>query len=75
MTRAGLHALIDQIPDADVAPTAALLEALRTHDRTLVQALLTEEEPLEPEDAQALAEVDRTDTIAGEEVERRFGRA
>jgi hypothetical protein len=75
MTRAGLHALIDQIPDAEVEPTAVLLEALRSRDRALVQALLAEEEPLEPEDAQALAEVDRTDTIAGEEVERRYDRA
>ncbi len=75
MTRAGLHAFIDQISDAEVEPTAALLEAARTHDRALIQALLADEEPLESGDVQALAEVDRTDTITGEEVERRYGRA
>jgi hypothetical protein len=73
MTREALHRLIDQLPDSELGPTAALFEAARSHDRALIQALLADEEALEPGDAEALAEVDRGDTIDAETLERRYG--
>ena len=72
MTREALHRLIDQLPDSELGPTATLFEAARTHDRALIQALLADEEAFEPGDAEALAEVDRGDTIDAEALERRY---
>jgi hypothetical protein len=73
MNRAALHRLIDELDDSVLGPTAALFQAALDHDQALIQALLAEEEPLEPGDAEALAEVDRAETIDGDELERRYG--
>jgi hypothetical protein len=64
MTREALHRLIDELPDSELGPAAALLAAL-----------LADEEPLEPGDAEALAEVDRLDTVGADVLERRYGLA
>ena len=73
MTRAALHQLVDELPESELDQLAALYEATRTHDRALLQSLLADEEPPEPGDVEALAEVDRADTRSGEEIERRYG--
>ena len=71
MTRAALHQLVDELPESELDQLATLYEAARTHDRALLQSLLADEELPAPGDLEALAEVDRTDTLSGEEVERR----
>jgi hypothetical protein len=73
MNRADLHLLIDELADSELGAAAALFQAALDHDQALIQALLADEEPLEPGDAEALAEVDRAETIGGDELERRFG--
>ena len=73
MTRAALHQLVDDLPESELDQLAALYEAARTHDRALLQSLLADEEPPAPGDMDALAEMDRSDTIPGEEIERRYG--
>jgi len=72
MTRAALHQLIDQLPESALDTTAALIEAARTGDRSLIQTLLADEEDMEPGDAEALAEVDRNDSVAEIDVYRRY---
>ncbi len=65
--------MIDQIPDSELSRTAALFVAARSQDRVRLHALLSEEEDPEPGDLEALAEVDRTDTISVEDLKRQYG--
>lgn len=73
MTRAALHQLVDELPEQELDKLAALYVEARSHDRVLLQSLLAEEEPPGSGDLEALAEVDRTQTVPGEEIERLFG--
>jgi hypothetical protein len=75
MTREALHRMIDQLPESELERTGALFEAARTHNHAFIQALLAQEEPLEPGDLEALAEVDREDTLTADEVDHHFGLA
>lgn len=72
MTRAALHALIDRLSDAEVDATAAILDAARAQDYALLQTLVASEEDAAPGDREALAEVDRSDSVDGRDVEQRF---
>ncbi|MBC5816138.1 MAG: hypothetical protein GIW97_06310 [Candidatus Eremiobacteraeota bacterium] len=72
MDRTALHHLIDQLPETEVGHIAALVAAASNHDRVTVQTLLAEEVPIEQDEADALAEVDRKgETISLEDLERR----
>jgi predicted transcriptional regulator len=77
MTRAALHALIDQLPESELDATARLLDAARLRDFPLLQALLADEEEMEPGDAEAIAEagaeIERGETVTEDEVKRRLG--
>jgi hypothetical protein len=58
MTRASLHALIDQIPETDIDRVARLVEAINTNDRLAIQLALAPEEPAEPDEIAALADAE-----------------
>lgn len=73
MDRTALHHLIDDLPEDEVGRVAALVEAARNHDRVAVQSLLAEEVSSEQDEADALAGLDRKDSIPFEDLERRYG--
>lgn len=73
MDRNALHQLIDDLPETEVGHVAALVEAVCNHDRVAVQSLLAEEVALDEDEAAALADLDRAETIPLEDLERRYG--
>lgn len=73
MDRNALHHLIDDLPETEVGHVAALVEAVRNHDRVAVQSLLAEEVALDEDEASALVDIDRGETISLEDMERRYG--
>ncbi|HZZ01266.1 MAG TPA: hypothetical protein VFE36_17015 [Candidatus Baltobacteraceae bacterium] len=60
MDRAELHHLVDELPEGEVGHIAALVSAARLHDRVAIQTLLAEEVAVEQDEADALADVDRS---------------
>ncbi len=56
MTRASLHRLLDQLPEAQIDRIAELLDAVRRNDRVAIQLALAPEEPAEDDERKALDE-------------------
>jgi hypothetical protein len=77
MTRIGLHALVDELPDSEVDTAAALLDAYHRGDRVMIQALTAPLERAEEFERQALAEAAYTPRsgISLEDYEAKHGLA
>jgi len=78
-TRAGLHALVDALPEADLDVAQHLLASLSTLPPAMRTALLAppDDEPFTDDDRQAVAvaraEYARGEGISGEDVRREIG--
>jgi hypothetical protein len=56
MTRADLHRLVDELPEASIDPTAVVLERARNPLWATLQAAPPDEEPVTAEDIKAIDE-------------------
>lgn len=56
VTRADIHNMVDQIPEADLERTASVVRALRANDRWAIHLALAPEEAAESDEIEALEE-------------------
>lgn len=74
MDRNALHHLIDDLPETEVGHVAALVEAVRNHDRVAVPvAARPASRTLDEDEATALTDLDSGETIPQKDMERRYG--
>jgi hypothetical protein len=69
MTKAALHELVDEIPDAEVERIAALVRAVRADDQAVIRALTAPVEPVEDFELAALDEAAKDDPADAIELE------
>ncbi len=78
-TRGELHAIVDALPDAELAEARRLLDALMTPNPALRAAQLAplDDEPLTDEDREAIAAAEagyrRGEWVTNEEMKRELG--
>lgn len=75
MTRADLHRLVDELPDASIEPVAQVLQRAKDPMSAVLDAAPWDDEPFTPEEQAAVAAAlaDPSPRIPLAEVERELG--
>ena len=75
-TRADLHHILDELPDALLEETGLYLQALRDGDRLMLKLLSAPYDDPLPDEIEALAESDNNpneEVVADEDLDRELG--